>query len=97
MIFQIIAANSSVATQPVSAAPGVLWPAIVIIGLVVLIVLGVAFQKLLHAMRRPDMYGLTPEKVRETWAQIEEMSGQGASHEAISGKRRRARSRRPNR
>ena len=77
MIFQIIAANSSVATQPVSAAPGVLWPAIVIIGLVVLIVLGVAFQKLLHAMRRPDMYGLTPEKVRETWAQIEEMSGQG--------------------
>ncbi|HVM90655.1 MAG TPA: hypothetical protein VMU11_02050 [Verrucomicrobiae bacterium] len=78
MIFQLIVDTPSNAIVEPATSVGVLWPAITVLGLVVLVVLGIAFQKLLHAMRRPEMYGLTPEKVRETWEQIEQMSGQGA-------------------
>ena len=77
MIFQLIVDSSPTPiTEPVTAST-VLWPAILIVGLVILIVLGIAFQKLMHALRRPELHGLTPEKVRETWTQIEQMSNQG--------------------
>jgi hypothetical protein len=77
MIFQIIVdSQTSPIAQPVNGV-GILWPAILIIGLVIVIVLGIAFQKLLHAFRRPELHGLTPEKILETWNQIEQMANQG--------------------
>jgi len=77
MIFQIITETApSPIAEPMTSV-GTLWPAIILVGLVIVIVLGIAFQKLLHALQRPDLHGLTPDKIRETWTQIEQMSNQG--------------------
>jgi len=84
MIFQILVDSApSPITEPV-AGVGILWPAIILVGLVIVIVLGIAFQKLLHALQRPELHGLTPEKVRETWEQIEQMSSQGVMGAKLS-------------
>jgi hypothetical protein len=77
MMFQLIVDSQNPAVTEPANTVGVLWPAIIVLGLVVLVILGIAFQKLLYAFRRPEMYGLTPEKVRETWEQIDQMSNQG--------------------
>ncbi|MEI7512257.1 MAG: hypothetical protein WCK01_02235 [Candidatus Uhrbacteria bacterium] len=77
MIFQLILdSNPTPIAQPASGQ-ALLWPAIALIGVVVVIILGILFQKLMYALRRPELHGLTPEKVRETWRQIEETSDHG--------------------
>lgn len=84
MIFQIIADTQPNPIVVPTSGPGLLWPAIILIGLVIVVVLGIAFQKLLHALQRPELHGLTPEKVRETWDQIEQMSNQGVMGAKLS-------------
>jgi hypothetical protein len=84
MIFQILVDSSPNPIAGPASAVGILWPAIILVGLVIVIVLGIAFQKLLHALRRPELHGLTPEKVRETWDQIEQMSNQGVMGAKLS-------------
>ncbi len=78
MIFQILF-DASPSVQPVAASTGSLglWPAILILGLIAIIILGVLFQKILKSLRRPELHGLTPEKVRETWAEIQKNAGHG--------------------
>lgn len=76
-MFQLIVDPSPTPIAQPATAVGILWPAMLLVGLVIVIVIGIAFQKLLHAMRRPELHGLTPEKIRESWIQIEQMSNQG--------------------
>jgi hypothetical protein len=54
-----------------------MWPAWIILGLVLLVIIGIAVQRIVASLRRPDMHGLSREKVLETWAEIEKSSGQG--------------------
>ncbi|MFA6428920.1 MAG: hypothetical protein WCV84_00275 [Patescibacteria group bacterium] len=56
----------------VSMAVGIVLIAIVLCG-ILMIVLRRAFQFL----RRPDVHGLDPDRVKETWHQIEQTSQQG--------------------
>lgn len=50
---------------------------LVMLGLVAILLVGFALYKAVRAFRRPDMHGLTPEKVRERWKQIQTTASHG--------------------
>lgn len=67
-------------TRPVAAAPvstATLWPVWLILGLVVVAILGIIIQRLLAGMRRPDLHGMSAERIKSTWQEIEKSSGMG--------------------
>lgn len=77
MIFQLLFdSGSPVATAP--AGPAVsLWPAWLILGVVLVVIFGIIAQRIVSSMRRPDLYGLSREKILETWAEIEKNAEHG--------------------
>lgn len=64
------------AKVPVATAASTtsLWPVWVIFGIVGLAVIGILLQRLIASMHRPDLHGLSREKVKSTWAEIEKSS-----------------------
>ncbi len=73
MIFQILF-NANAPQAPAATTGFGLWPALLLLGLVLVVILGVLFQKALRMLSRPEMIGLTPEKIRSTWEEIEKSS-----------------------
>ncbi len=77
MIFQLLF-DSGTPAAAASASPAVsLWPAWLILGVVLVVIFGIMIQRIVSSMRRPDLYGLSREKVRETWAEIEKNADHG--------------------
>ncbi|MEK7473959.1 MAG: hypothetical protein AAB668_04565 [Patescibacteria group bacterium] len=78
MIFQLLfdAGTKIVATPAPTALPA-LWPAWVLLGFVLVAMVGIAVQRLISSMRRPDLHGMTREKVLATWAEIEKNADHG--------------------
>ncbi|MCK9360962.1 hypothetical protein M0Q28_01910 [Patescibacteria group bacterium] len=54
-----------------------LWPVWIVLGLVAVLIFGILLQRILASMRRPDLHGLSREKIKATWEQIEKSSGMG--------------------
>lgn len=79
MIFQIIFDAGTSVTLPASRVtpPVALWPVWVVLGIVGISIVGIIVQRIIASMRRPDLHGMTPEKVRETWGEIEKSLGHG--------------------
>lgn len=78
-MFQLLF-DSGVSSVPAAAAASPvasLWPAWLLLGVVALVIVGVAVQRIVASFRRPDMHGLTREKVRHAWDQIEKNSVHG--------------------
>lgn len=53
------------------------WIAWALGGFVLVTFVGLGLSKLLQSMRRPDLYGLSPEKIKEHWAEIEKNAEHG--------------------
>jgi hypothetical protein len=67
-------------TRPVPAAPastGTLWPVWLVLGLVAIALIGIIIQRLLAKLRRPDLHGMSAERIKSTWQEIEKSSGMG--------------------
>ncbi len=76
-MFQIIfdtGAKTPVATAAVTTN---MWPVWMVLGFVALVVIGILVQRLLASMQRPDLHGLSREKIKSTWEEIEKSSGMG--------------------
>jgi hypothetical protein len=76
MMFQIVADTGALATPMLGAGGGFL-PLWIVLGVFVFVALFFALHLLLRALRRPDLYGMTREKVKDMWKQIEHTSDQG--------------------
>lgn len=63
--------------QPPTATSATLWPVWVVLGLVGVAIVGIIVQRVIVALQRPDLHGLSPEKIRDTWAEIEKSLGHG--------------------
>jgi hypothetical protein len=76
-MFQILfdtGVKTPVATAAVTTN---LWPVWVVFGIVGLAIIGILFQRLIASMQRPDLHGLSREKIKSTWEEIEKSSGMG--------------------
>ncbi len=54
-----------------------LWPVWIILGVVAVAIVGILVQRILASMRRPDLHGLSRERIQSTWLEIEKSSGMG--------------------
>jgi hypothetical protein len=48
-----------------------------IAAIVIVTVVGILIHRILRALRRPELFQMDREKIKETWAQIQNVSGQG--------------------
>lgn len=76
-MLQIIFDTSAKTPVATAAATTNLWPVWVIFGIVGLAVVGILLQRLIASMQRPDLHGLSREKIKSTWEEIEKSSGMG--------------------
>lgn len=60
-----------------TASSATLWPVWLILGLVALAIVGILVQRILSKLRRPDLHGLSAERIKATWEEIEKSSGMG--------------------
>ncbi len=77
MIFQLLFDSGAPAAAPASAALPALWPAWILFGFVLIAMLGIAAQRIIASIRRPDLHGMSREKVLATWAEIEKNADHG--------------------
>jgi hypothetical protein len=77
MFFQIVldAAPSNAALEQVSA--GTPWLTWVVLAVIIALPLLIGLRLLWRRITRPDMHGLSREKVRTMWAEIQKTSDQG--------------------
>lgn len=74
-LFQLILNDATPAVA--QASPAGSWIAWAL-GLIVVVTLaGLGLSKLLHSMRRPELFGLSQEKINETWKDIEKNAEHG--------------------
>ncbi len=76
-MFQIIFDTGAKTPVAAAAVTTNLWPVWVVFGIVGLAIVGILFQRLIASMQRPDLHGLSREKIKSTWEEIEKSSGMG--------------------
>lgn len=79
MMFQLLLDTGINDVAP-SGGSSLLLPILVVGAVLLLIVIGIA----LKTLRRPEMVGMTPERVRQLWAEIQKTSSQGVMGAKLS-------------
>lgn len=79
MMFQLLFESGApaAATPATPSTVPALWPAWLLLGVVSIAMVGIAVQRLIASMRRPELHGMTREKVLATWAEIEKNAAHG--------------------
>lgn len=78
-MFQLLfdSGTPSAPTPAASTDFSSMWPAWLILGFVLLVIVGIIIQRVVASLRRPDLHGMSREKVLETWTEIEKNAEHG--------------------
>ncbi len=74
-MFQLLFETNTALTEQTGSSTNALW--LVGVAFVLVLLVFVVFHRLLRALRRPDLHGLTRERVRTLWKEIEETADNG--------------------
>ena len=77
MIFQIVVNASPLDAVMPSGASSASLIGMAIVGFLLIVVVVLGVKRLVRVIRRPELDGTNPEKIRRAWQQIEQTSGQG--------------------
>ncbi len=77
MFFQLILEETPSIPLPPGFFANGSWVGWLLAGFVLITLAGLGISKLLESMRQPEMYGLTREKIKDTWEEIESNADHG--------------------